>query len=215
MPKAVREDGFIEYTGLWWKFALPQVLLAVHLGVVGLLCAWSAARFGAWTWNIALGVGIGYLVWTFFEYVLHRWLLHHTRRPLLRKIFWKALHAEHHGYRRMRDPDHHGVHVLIVLPIVGVAAGGVALFTATGWGPAVLAGWFLGYCAYEALHWLFHAGDPQRGFGRLPFIRHLWLAHTVHHLYRIRTNYGFVSLFWDRCFGTYVAPRDIPGFRHR
>jgi hypothetical protein len=45
-------------------------------------------------------------------------------------------------------------------------------------------------------------GEPFAGLGRVPFIRHLWEAHTVHHLQAITANYGFIGMFWDRRFGT-------------
>ncbi|MFQ5893683.1 MAG: sterol desaturase family protein [Nitrospinota bacterium] len=69
---------------------------------------------------------------------------------------------------------------------------------------AVSAGWILAYSVYEALHWLFHSGDPEGGLGRLPSTQQLWAAHTVHHLHRANKNYGFITMFWDKCFGTYL-----------
>lgn len=205
MGKHIREDGLIEYTGFWWKLALPELLLPVHLAVAVLIAIWGAMRFGTGLWRVGAGTVVGLAIWTLFEYAMHRWLLHHTRNPILRRIFWKALHAEHHGYRRMEDPDHHGVHVAIILPVFGAVAGTVALASSTGWGPSILAGWVAGYFVYEALHWVFHSGRRGRGLGSSRWVRGLWDAHTIHHLQRIDRNYGFVTLFWDRVFGTFAA----------
>lgn len=201
MSKHVRDDGVVEYSGLYWMLALPHVVLPVIGAIIAGLLLWASRRPGSGWTSLTVGPALGLAAWTLFEYAFHRWLLHHTRHRVLRELFWKRLHAEHHGYRRMQDPDHHAVHLCIALPIVGVLVGLVGLSTSSAWGPSILAGWLLGYGLYEALHWLFHSGEPRPGGGLL--IRPLWEAHTVHHLQQISANYGFITMFWDRRFGTY------------
>jgi sterol desaturase/sphingolipid hydroxylase (fatty acid hydroxylase superfamily) len=180
-------------------------VLAVHLPLAAGTAAWAARRSDHALRVVVPGLLVGWLVWTLFEYAFHRWLLHHTARPLLRRVFWQALHKEHHGYRAMRDPDHHGVHVAVSVPAV------LAVLAVTGWlatggfAVAAVAGWTLGYCAYEALHWLFHSTDAPAGPAPL---RRLWHAHAVHHLVRADSNYGFVTTFWDRRFRTHAAHRE-------
>ncbi len=202
--KYLSDDGTVVYSGFWWKLALPGVILTINLGVVAGTYAWATSRPGSGWSVIPLGVLFGLLVWTLFEYVLHRWLLHHTRHPLLRKIFWSGFHREHHMYLQMKDPDHHGIHIAITFPIILLLLGAVGFATDSGWGLAILAGYLLGYCAYEALHWLFHSGVSERGLGKFPPLHRLWAAHTVHHLHRADTNYGFITLFWDKRFHTYL-----------
>ena len=205
MGKYVDERGFCVYSGFWWKLALPEVIIPVYLLVVVVISAWAVSRPGTGWIATAVGLPLGLLAWTLFEYVLHRWLLHHTRHPLLRKVFWNDFHREHHMYSEMEDPDPHGIHLVISVPIIAMLVGTVALMTESGWGLAVSAGWIFGYCVYEALHWFFHAGDPEKGLGKLFFIKELWEAHTVHHLFRANKNYGFIAMFWDKCFGTYIT----------
>ncbi len=203
--KQVEENGFIIYHGLWWKLALPQVILAVYFGVVASVSYWSSIR-STLPWKVVpLGIILGWFVWTLFEYIFHRWLLHHTRYRLLRKIFWQGLHREHHAYRQMQDPDHHGIHVAISLPVILSVVAAVAASADGGFELAIAAGWVLGYCSYEALHWLFHSGESATGSGWKNLFGSLWDAHTVHHLRRADTNYGFVTMFWDRRFGTFWA----------
>lgn len=206
MGKTLRDDGFLEYSGLWWALALPQVVLGITLSVVGLLSWWALERFGAGGgWRLGAGLALGLACWTLFEYGMHRWLLHDTRHPWRRRIFWKGLHAEHHGYRSMADPDPHAVHPVLIVPLFALLSGAVVLATEGGWGPALLAGWIVGYGLYEGLHWLFHTGDAgHTRLGRLPVVRGLWEAHTVHHLHKVDRNYGFVTRFWDRLLGTYL-----------
>lgn len=203
--KHTREDGFIIYNGFWWKLALPQVILIANLGVVALVSYWAAIR-STLAWRVVpAGIILGWFVWTLFEYIFHRWLLHHTQYRLLRKIFWQGLHREHHMYRQMQDPDHHGIHIASSLPVILGVVAAVAVSADGGFELAIAAGWVLGYCSYEALHWLFHSGESATGSGWMSLFGSLWDAHTVHHLRRADTNYGFVTMFWDRRFGTFWA----------
>jgi len=32
--KRINDDGTITYSGVWWKLAMPHVILPVHLGLV-------------------------------------------------------------------------------------------------------------------------------------------------------------------------------------
>ena len=203
MGKHVNEQGLCVYSGLWWKLALPQVVLPAHLLVVAGTFAWAASRPDGWT-AIAVSLPLGFLIWTLFEYAFHRWLLHHKRYPLLRKIFWIGLHREHHMYRQMMDPDHRTVHLAISLPIVLMLVGSVGMATESGWGLAIAGGWLFSYCIYETLHWLYHICDPERGLGRILWVHGVGHAHTVHHFHHAGKNYGFITVFWDRVFGTYL-----------
>lgn len=212
MPKRLRSDGLPEYEGLWWKFALPQVILCAHLAIVSVL-VWDAARRDtghlARQWaDLVLGLAAGWILWTLFEYVFHRWLLHHTRTFIMRRLFWDALHREHHGYREMLDHDHHGVHVAISLPIMAMISFAVARGFEGALPLALTAGWLSGYCAYEALHWLFHAAPQGHPLYAFPPFEHLRRAHTVHHLRHAGRNFGFVTQVWDRSFGTYLEGTD-------
>jgi len=204
--KRVGPDGFPEYRGLWWTLARPQVILLVHAGVAGAACARAVSRTSRPWMEIPAALVAGWVLWTGFEYALHRWLLHHTRRPLIRRAFWDGLHREHHSYRAMKDPDHHGVHIAITLPIALAVLSIVASLDPQGPGLAVAAGWVLGYCTYEALHWVFHSIDTAGPIAAIPGVRGLFEAHVVHHLVCASANFGFVTLFWDRLLGTAMLP---------
>ncbi len=207
MGKHFTEQGFVVYEGLDWRLALPPVILGVHLSIIAGLCAWAARRMPHALFALPATLLAGWLGWTLFEYALHRWLLHHVRRPLLRRVFWEALHKEHHRYRRMGDPDHHGVHIAITAPMVIVLAIALGSVTRGGAALGVYAGFLLGYCEYETLHWMFHTDALVRRFKPWrPFAR-LYLAHTIHHLDSAAKNYGFVTGFWDRVFGTWAPNR--------
>lgn len=219
MGKSINEHGSCTYTGFWWKLALPHLVLPTHLGVVAGTFAWALSRStGGW---IAIGASLplGFLIWTLFEYAFHRWLLHHTRYPWIRRVFWNGLHREHHMYRQMMDPEHRTIHLAISLPIVLVLVGSVGLATESGWGLAFLGGWLLSYCVYETLHWLYHICDFQYGLGKVLWVHGLGPAHTIHHFHHAGKNFGFITVFWDKIFGTYLPlehtrAKDGYGLRH-
>lgn len=209
MGKHVNEERFCVCTGFWWKLALPEVILPLHLSVFLAACAWAASRpAGRWD-SVVIGVSLGFFVWTLFEYAFHRWLLHHTTHPVLRRIFWNGFHREHHSCPHMKDPDHHGIHVAISLPINLLLIGAVGLASESPWGSTNSAGWILGYCLYWALHWLFHSVDPGNRFARFRAIHTLGDAHTVPHLHPANRNYGLTTMFWGKVFGTYLRLDEI------
>jgi sterol desaturase/sphingolipid hydroxylase (fatty acid hydroxylase superfamily) len=201
--KTVDSEGYLTYSGLFWRFALPQFIVPLY----GLLTAGAlviaAARADATLLSVGSGFAGGVLFWTFFEYVLHRWMLHNRSTPFWKKYFWEALHKEHHLLHTMQDKDHHGIHPRISLPI------NLAVLLVFGFGPAWLlafaAGWVFGYLAYEGLHWVFHGFERGRGPLRIKHLQWLCDMHEVHHLVDARRNYGFVTMLWDRVFRTFKA----------
>src|SRR3989337_635458 len=165
LGKFVSEAGFPVYSGFWWKLALPEVILPVHLAVAVGTGAWAASRAGSsWT-TVAVGVPLGFFIWTLFEYTFHRLVLHHKRHPLLRKIFWNGLHREHHMSPDMKDLDHHGIHLAVSLPLVLLLVGSVGLAPESGWGLAGAAGRVPCYFPYQGRHRRVFSGGSGKGRG--------------------------------------------------
>ena len=208
MSRRIRRDGMIEYSGAFWFFARPQVILPLHSLIVATILALATMRAGGAVPHLVTAFGSGLLLWTLFEYSLHRWVLHHTRPDIVGRIFWRGLHRDHHGYRVMIATDHRGVHPLVSVPVV-LGLGAALLFaTARAWPLAAFAGWFTGYLLYELLHWVFHTPAPERGLFATRFVRKLREAHEVHHLRSSRRNFGFLTTAWDHAFGTHAPHRD-------
>jgi len=126
--------------------------------------------------------GIGLFVWSLYEYVVHRWVLHEA--PLLLRRF----HAMHHDEPR----DYIALHPLLTTLMY---AGSWLAFGLQS--SAAMIGFSIGYVVYAALHTLFHYADIRRGH---PLWR-LKRRHAIHHAVD-DTNYGVVTSLWDRVFGT-------------
>jgi len=202
------EKGHLVYSGFFWKLARPRVILAVN-GLLVAAALWFACFFrGLDPGSVGLGTLAGLGIWTLFEYVLHRWILHHKRIPFLRRILWGALHREHHGIPTMREPEYHSIDLAITFPIILVVLGLATLQSRTGFGLAIAGGWALGFCAYEWIHMVTHTYEPGTGVLRIPYLRYLYEVHQVHHHVNASRDYGFVTMFWDRCFRTFLSPKE-------
>lgn len=142
----------------------------------------------------------GVLVWTFAEYVLHRWVFHYCGpRPWQRRMFF-IIHGVHHDY-----PNDAG---RLVMPLGASIPMGVVfyiLFRVIA-GPLYcnpfFIGFGLGYLAYDGLHYAVHHFRMQSRVGK-------WLKryHMIHHHTGVDARYGVSSPLWDYVFGTSGAPK--------
>ena len=135
---------------------------------------------------------LGLMVWTLAEYLLHRFVLHGWP-------YFAKFHQAHHD-----DP-----HALIAAPTVfslGIFAG-IALLPATllaGLWPALpwFAGFLSGYLAFGTIHHIVHHSESRH-----VVIRHFKKFHARHHHGTDGQNFGVLTSFWDRVFGTYEIPK--------
>lgn len=166
-------------------------------------------------WMIAgLSFAGGVVYASFFEWTLHRYVMH---RPLLFLRYPFRAHAlTHHGIfdggatYHLRDPGHvdkvrmawwNGpVLLLINAPVAGLVAWAAgSVWAGAGFITAIA----LYYALYEFLHWCMHVPRPRwfqswRGFRRID--RH----HRLHHLKPDR-NLNVVLPLADLVLGTYIS----------
>ena len=72
----------------------------------------------------------------------------------------------------------------------------------TGWG-TMLAGLFIGYVAYDWIHYYTHHGKPKGPIGK--FMRRY---HMEHHFKDQTTHHGLSSPLWDLLLGTFTKPTE-------
>ncbi len=146
-----------------------------------------------------LGFAAGYAVWTFSEYWIHRALFHfEPEGGLGARLHW-MIHGVHHDHPN--DPNR-----LVMPPVVSLPLGTAFFFAfdgifglQTGW--AISAGFFMGYLAYDMLHFALHHGGARGRLGKL--LREL---HMRHHFEDDRCGFAISAPWWDVVFGTY-SPR--------
>ena len=162
------------------------------------ICVFATAAvaergFGAvGLWLLAFVIGLG--VWTFVEYVVHRWVYHAIP-------FFEKYHDAHHD-----DPK-----ALIGVPSFAssglmLAVFFVPLYFMVGivFSGGFASGAMLGYAGYMLVHHASHHWTLRPG-GTLYKARIHHMAHHYHHDFP--GNYGVITSFWDHVFSTNIERR--------
>lgn len=174
---------------------VPVVIYFLYRGVIDLPAALSG-------WLLAAGFVIGLLLWTFSEYILHRFVFHyHPKNPVEEKIFF-LFHGVHHAQPQCKTR-------LVMPPVVSVPLallfyGLFYLVLTVALGvpylvPTTFAGFIVGYLAYDLIHYATHHFPMRTG---------IWKAlkryHMRHHYKSPDKLFGVSSPLWDYVFRTYV-----------
>jgi sterol desaturase/sphingolipid hydroxylase (fatty acid hydroxylase superfamily) len=178
----------------------PVTPFLVWIPIAAFFLVRSALRHDVGPLAIAgLFVG-GIFVWTFAEYVLHRWVFHWTNETAWGKRVHFLLHGVHHDFPS--DTDR------LVMPLptsVPLAVLFFVLFTLT-LGRAVaepfFAGFVIGYLFYDGTHYFVHHFTPRSRWGKL-LRRH----HMTHHFADHDGGFGVSSPLWDHVFRTLPAKK--------
>ena len=182
-------------------------LSRVHPAVPVLIFAPAIVALGAWTFSrhgvlAALGLVVGgYALWTLFEYWLHRLVFHfEPEQGVGARLHW-IIHGVHHDHPN--DPLR-----LVMPPSVSVPVGAAVfalLYVALGshYAPAVGAGFFVGYLAYDMTHYYLHHFRPRGPLGRMLRERHM-----RHHFQDDTRGFGISAPYWDEVFRTSYRSRE-------
>ncbi|MBJ80732.1 MAG: hypothetical protein CMH60_05375 [Myxococcales bacterium] len=141
----------------------------------------------------------GYLSWTLFEYLGHRYIEH---RPMVGKkvpawvVAWSA-HAEHHNHTEVLDD----VFDLYQSGIIVLGAAALFMFLSGNMVTtcALHTGFILGYLGYE---WI-HIGGHCPVLGKTKLFDFLSRNHQRHHHINETGFYGTSGPLWDIVFRTY------------
>jgi cyclopropane-fatty-acyl-phospholipid synthase len=178
----------LEHSRLLYGADLAFYGLAV-LGLSGFLAARLEPQQRAQ--GLAL-VGLGVLMWTMLEYLLHRFLLHRVE-PFRR---W---HLSHHQRPQALICTPTPVSALAFATLVFAPA--LWLFPRAQALPTCL-GILLGAFVYSMVHHAMHHG-PARG----PWLRQRMRWHALHHRAGELACYGVTTSLWDRLMGTVAQQR--------
>jgi sterol desaturase/sphingolipid hydroxylase (fatty acid hydroxylase superfamily) len=150
---------------------------------------------------IAAGLVLGFNLWGLFEYLLHRFAMHHLHG---RGIMSRE-HLEHHVAAGWTFSTTH------LLSWAGMLLVGFLAWMPLGWiavglpfGLAVAVGWTAGYFFYEYQHAQAHLRAPSNRYER-------WLRthHFHHHFGHPMSNHGVTMPWWDQVFGTIERPERV------
>src|SRR3954469_16662005 len=115
----------------------------------------------------------GYVFWTLTEYWMHRLIFHFEPEEGIGARFHWIIHGVHHDHPN--DPLR-----LVMPPSVSIPLGALFMlgFYAVAGNPTYLpigAGFFVGYLAYDMLHYHVHHHSPRTALGRR--LRELHMRH--------------------------------------
>ncbi|MBX9783289.1 MAG: sterol desaturase family protein [Chitinophagaceae bacterium] len=172
----------------------PLVIWGMYLPVI-IGFPWYAKNkfeFGAVT--VAAVFIAGMLFWSFFEYIMHRFIFHMIAESERAQKFIYILHGNHHHYPRDRER-------LFMPPVPSIIISSVIFFAMyalmRSYAFLFFPGFMLGYLMYGTMHYAIHARNPP-----FKWMKPLWRNHHLHHYKNEHHGFGVSSTLWDHVFGT-------------
>jgi 4-hydroxysphinganine ceramide fatty acyl 2-hydroxylase len=184
------ESDFIEF----FSRVHPATPLLLYMPVVGYMLYLSVWQRKLSILAVAGLFVLGILLWTLFEYLIHRYIFHYEPKSRLGKRLHYIVHGVHHDYpndaRRLVMPPSISVPLAVLFYILFLLIFGHLA-------PSVFAGLVFGYVCYDMLHYATHHFSMKRGLW-------LWLKqyHLRHHYKDDDVGFGISSPLWDFVFGT-------------
>ena len=159
-----------------------------HMNTLSFIC-WFAA---------------GLFVWSFSEYVMHRYVFHFYPKSKIGKRIHFIFHGVHHDYpndtKRLVMPLSASIPMasaLYFLFLVLLPAGTIYAF---------FCGFLLGYLVYDMMHYALHHANFKSGFWKK-----LKKHHMLHHYSDSTKGYGVSSTIWDKILGSDFMKKNDAG----
>ncbi len=174
----------------------PSVPAILYLPVV----AWMFYRsieFGLSLYYVFALFVIGVLIWSFTEYILHRFVFHFIPKSGWGKKIHFMFHGVHHDYPN--DSTRLVMPPIVSIPLAVAFYFGFMNILGAHYLPPFFAGFIAGYLAYDLTHYAVHHFSLH---GKI--ILYLKQHHMRHHYMDPDNNYGVSSPMWDFVFGTYL-----------
>ena len=172
----------------------PLVIWGIYLPIIVSLLYYSHARLDYRLSTVALAFLAGLFFWTFFEYVMHRFVFHWVAESERAKKFVYIMHGNHHHFPRDKER-------LFMPPVPSLILASVVFFIMY----VIMdknvfmffPGFMLGYLLYGSTHYAIHAWNPP-----FKWMKSLWRNHHLHHYKDDHKGFGVSTTIWDRVFGT-------------
>jgi sterol desaturase/sphingolipid hydroxylase (fatty acid hydroxylase superfamily) len=156
----------------------------------------------------ALSFFMGMFFWTFFEYMMHRYIFHFmAENPTAIRIVY-IIHGNHHEYPRDKErlfmpplPS-----LLLAAAIFGLIYLIGSVFNLENYAFSFFPGFLLGYLLYGSMHYAIHAWKPP-----FKWMKSLWRNHHLHHYKNEEYGFGVSTTLWDRIFGTMFRREEDAG----
>ena len=171
----------------------PFVIYSIYFPVMGFMLYYGVEYLGVPAIREAQLFFGGLLFWTFFEYLMHRYIFHFLTDNNLGKRFVYTLHGVHHEYPRDRER-------LFMPPVPSLIISSLIFagmyYTVGAYALSLFPGFMTGYLLYGTMHYAIHTIAPPA------WLKALWRNHHLHHYKFPEKGFGVSSVLWDHIFGT-------------
>lgn len=158
------------------------------------LLYWSVTHTSLSAWTTIAMFGLGFVFFTWIEYIVHRWVFHMGTFTQLREKIQYTVHGVHHEFpkdkSRLAMPPLLSITISTVLLLLFRLVMGDFTFS-------FLPGMLVGYAYYLSVHYMVHVYQPPKNV-----FKWLWINHSVHHYKHGEYIFGVSSPFWDYVYGT-------------
>lgn len=158
------------------------------------LLYWSVTHTSLSAWTTIAMFGLGFVFFTWIEYIVHRWVFHMGTFTQLREKIQYTVHGVHHEFpkdkSRLAMPPLLSITISTVLLLLFRLVMGDFTFS-------FLPGMLVGYAYYLSVHYMVHVYQPPKNV-----FKWLWINHSVHHYKHGEYIFGVSSPFWDYIYGT-------------
>ncbi|MBE7169788.1 MAG: sterol desaturase family protein [Williamsia sp.] len=172
----------------------PLVIWGMYLPIIGFMLYYCYTTLQFSLLSILLVFCGGMLFWTFFEYLMHRYVFHFVSENARTRRFIYVLHGNHHEYPRDKER-------LFMPPVPSLIISSVIfslMYLAANTGAfAFFPGFIIGYLMYGTMHFAIHAWNPP-----YKWMKPLWRNHHLHHYKDGHRGFGVSTTLWDHIFGT-------------
>lgn len=173
----------------------PAVPVVIYVPVISFFFYISIADFSIPGLNIFYLIVLGIIVWTFTEYILHRFIFHYEPHSKFGEKIHFIFHGVHHDYpndsKRLVMPPSVSIPLAVLFYVIFQTILGGKLVA------PFFIGFLLGYLAYDMTHYAVHHFRIHNRF-LLALKKH----HMKHHFQDATKGFGVSSPAWDKIIGT-------------
>jgi sterol desaturase/sphingolipid hydroxylase (fatty acid hydroxylase superfamily) len=171
--------------------AVPLTIFSIYASV---LLYWSITHTSLSVWITAGMFMLGFISFTWVEYITHRYVFHMGTYSKLREKIQYTVHGVHHEFpkdkERLAMPPLLSITIATLLLLLFRLIMGDLAFS-------FLPGFLTGYALYLSVHYMVHVYQPPKNF-----LKTLWINHSVHHYKHGEYVFGVSSPLWDYIYGT-------------
>lgn len=185
-------------------FKNPVLEALTHVHPITPLLMWApvvvylqilSARAGLDRVGIVALSGLGFVLWTLVEYLLHRYAFHFKATSKFSERVVYLAHGNHHDApqdaTRLVMPPFPAL-LLATLLFLGFRA-----VLGVQWVMPFFSGFLVGYLCYDYIHYSVHHFMPKSSIGK--FLKN---HHMKHHFMTHGARWGVSTPLWDLVFGT-------------